>query len=54
MVSAGRSLRPVDGRLPVAPMPPGPDAGQLERFTVTDPAVIAWWRERMRAVQQYI
>ncbi len=54
VVSAGRSLRPVDGQLPVAPMPPAPDPGQLERFAVTDPGGHRWWRERIRAVQQYI
>ncbi|HPX37775.1 MAG TPA: enolase C-terminal domain-like protein [Mycobacterium sp.] len=54
VVSEGRSLRPVDGRLPVAPMPPGPDPVALERFAITDPAVVTWWRDRMRAVQQHI
>lgn len=54
VVSTSRSLRPVDGRLPVAPMPPGPDSVALERFAVTDPAIVTWWRDRMRAVQQYI
>jgi O-succinylbenzoate synthase len=51
LVSQGRSLIAVDGHLPVAPMPPAPDADQLARFAVSDPARVAWWRERLRAVQ---
>jgi O-succinylbenzoate synthase len=54
MVSTGRSLVPRDGFLPVAPMPPAPDAGALERFTVTDPAVVARWRQRLTAAQAYL
>ena len=54
VVSENRALRPDGGSLPVAPMPPGPDPAQVERFTVTDPAAINWWRRRMSAVQQYI
>lgn len=54
LVSESRALHPVDGMLPVAPMPPGPDPAALERFTVTDPATVSWWRERMRAVAHYI
>lgn len=54
LVSANRALRPDDGSLPVAPMPPGPDPVQLERFTVTDPASIDWWRRRMSSVVQYL
>lgn len=53
LVSAGRSLIPVDGHLPVAPMPPAPDPVQLARFTA-DPARVSWWRARMQAVQSYI
>lgn len=54
VVSAHRSLRPVDGTLPVAPMPPGPDVTELERFEVSAPVSVTWWRERMRSVAQYI
>lgn len=54
MVSTGRSLIPNDGYLPVAPMPPGPDPAALERFTVTDPATITRWRQRLTAAQAYL
>ena len=53
LVSGGRSLIPVDGHLPVAPMPPAPDPGQLTRFGA-DPDRVAWWRRRLRAVQQFV
>jgi o-succinylbenzoate synthase len=49
LVSAGRSLLPVDGYLPVAPMPPAPDPTLLSRFAVTDPDRLAWWRSRIRS-----
>lgn len=54
LVSQGRSLIPVDGHLPVAPMPPAPDGAQLARFSSTDQGRVSWWRERLKAVQQYI
>ncbi len=54
MVSAGRSLIARDGFLPVAPMPPAPDRAALERFTVTDPATLARWRQRLTAAQAYL
>lgn len=53
LVSAGRSLIPADGHLPVAPMPPAPDPGRLARFGA-DPAREARWRRRLRDVQQFI
>lgn len=53
LVSGGRSLIPADGHLPVAPMPPAPDPGQLTRFGA-DPDRVAWWRRRLRAVQQFV
>jgi O-succinylbenzoate synthase len=53
LVSSGRSLIPVDGHLPVAPMPPGPDPALLERFAA-DPARVSWWRARVQAVAPYI
>ena len=53
LVSAGRSLIPEDGHLPVAPMPPGPDPALLARFAA-DPARVSWWRARMAAVKPYI
>jgi O-succinylbenzoate synthase len=52
VVSLGRSLVTVDGHLPVAPMPPAPDADALARYALTDPARVAWWRERLRAAQR--
>ena len=54
VVSAGRSLIPSDGYLPVAPMPAAPDAVGLARFAVHDPETIAWWRKRLKAAQLYI
>lgn len=53
-VSDARSLVLVDGRLPVAPMPPRPDPERLQRFAVTDAARVAWWRARLDAVQRYL
>ncbi|OMB98271.1 O-succinylbenzoate synthase [Mycobacterium sp. NS-7484] len=49
LVADSRSLAAVDGYLPVAPMPPAPQPEQLERYAVTDPARVQWWRERLRA-----
>ncbi|MGI9163011.1 MAG: o-succinylbenzoate synthase [Mycobacterium sp.] len=54
VVSDARHLIPIDGYLPVAPMPPGPDAARLEEFAATDPAMIARWRELVAAVQKYL
>lgn len=54
LVSPGRSLIAVDGHLPVAPMPPAPDAAVLAEFAVTDADRVTWWRERLRAVQQLL
>lgn len=47
IVSPSRTLVPVDGHLPAAPMPAAPDPARLARFTVTDPDVIARWRDRL-------
>jgi hypothetical protein len=54
LVSAGRSLQPVDGHLPVAPMPPAPDPERLRQFQVTDTARVTWWRQRLAAVQHLL
>ena len=54
VVSPGRSLLPVDGHLPVAPMPPPPDRDVLAGFALRDDARIGWWRERLRAVRELI
>ncbi len=49
VVADSRSLVAVGGYLPVAPMPPAPQRDQLERYAVTDPVRVAWWRERLQA-----
>ena len=54
LVSPWRSLIPVDGHLPVAPMPPGPDRDQLAAFAVRDDERVGRWRERLRSVQDLI
>ena len=53
VVSEARHLAPVDGHLPVAPMPGAPDAARLERFPATD-AMVARWRGLLGAVQRYL
>jgi o-succinylbenzoate synthase len=53
LVGPARSLRPVDGYLPVAPVPPTPDPALLDRYEVADPERAAWWRARLaRLVEQ--
>lgn len=54
VVSDARHLVPVDGHLPVAPMPPGPDAARLREFAATDAAMVARWRGLVAAVQKYL
>ncbi|MUL85569.1 MULTISPECIES: o-succinylbenzoate synthase [unclassified Mycolicibacterium] len=49
VVADSRSLIAVDGYLPVAPMPPAPQRDLVERYAVTDPARVAWWRGRLQA-----
>jgi O-succinylbenzoate synthase len=51
LVSPSRSLMPVAGYLPVAPMPAAPDRELLARFEVTDPQTINRWRQRLRSVR---
>ncbi|HYO01190.1 MAG TPA: o-succinylbenzoate synthase [Mycobacterium sp.] len=46
-----RSLRPVDGHLPVAPMPASPAPELVERYALTDMERIAWWRRRLRSAR---
>ncbi|WP_166904840.1 o-succinylbenzoate synthase [Mycobacterium sp. DL440] len=48
VVADSRSLVTVDGYLPVAPMPPAPQRDRLERYALTDPARLTWWRERLQ------
>jgi O-succinylbenzoate synthase len=50
VVTAARSLLPVDGYLPVAPMPPAPDRELVERYALTDPERLTTWRMRLRSV----
>ena len=45
LVAEVRSLQPVDGYLPVAPMPPAPDPERMARFAQHDPAREAFWRD---------
>lgn len=52
VVSDGRSLIPVDGYLPVSPMPPAPDPAAVARHSVTDPARIAYWRDLLKAARR--
>lgn len=47
LVRQTRSLVPVDGHLPVAPMPPAPAPELLDRFALRDAARIRWWRDRL-------
>ncbi|MEU0498886.1 enolase C-terminal domain-like protein [Mycobacterium sp. NPDC006124] len=51
LVAPGRSLRPVDGHLPVAPTPAAPAAESLRRYAITDPARVDLWHRRLRAAQ---
>lgn len=47
VVGSARSLRPIDGYLPVAPTPPNPDPDLLTRFEITDPTRTQWWHDRL-------
>ncbi|GAB3462254.1 o-succinylbenzoate synthase [Actinophytocola sediminis] len=47
LVGPARSLRPVDGYLPVSPVPPTPDQGLLDRYEIADDERAAWWRDRL-------
>lgn len=49
LVADSRRLVPVDGFLPVAPMSPAPLSELLDRYSVTDPARIRWWRSRLES-----
>ena len=53
VVGEARSLRPVDGYLPVAPVPPTPEPSRMDRNAIADPARAAWWHDRLaRLVEQ--
>ena len=51
LVAEPRSLRPVDGYLPVAPASAGPDPVLLKRYALTDSARIDRWRQRLQAAR---
>lgn len=51
LVAGARSLVPVDGYLPVAPMSPAPDPALVERYAVNDQGRVAWWRERLHTAR---
>lgn len=46
-----RSLIPVDGHLPVAPMPASPDPELIARYGLVDEDRIAWWRNRLESAR---
>jgi len=54
VVTPGRRLIPVDGHLPVAPMPPGPDRARLADLVPADPRTVVRWRQRLAAAQVYL
>jgi len=54
VVSDARSLIPADGYLPVAPMPPAPDAVRLRQFAPPEAATEARWRALLTAAQTYV
>ncbi|MCV7420242.1 O-succinylbenzoate synthase [Mycobacterium yunnanensis] len=51
LVAPGRSLRPVDGHLPVAPTPAAPSADLLRQYAITDSDRADLWRRRLRAAR---
>jgi O-succinylbenzoate synthase len=51
VVAGQAALRPVDGHLPVPRTPPAPDPALLDRYELTDPQRVAWWRNRLARVQ---
>ena len=54
LVSDARSLIPVGGFLPVAPMPPAPDSARLRQFSPPDAATESRWRALLTAAQAFI
>lgn len=54
LVGEGRRLIPTDGCLPVAPMPPAPDPDLVERFALSDPVRVSWWRARLWRAREYL
>lgn len=54
VVSDARALIPVDGHLPVAPMPPGPNLKRLQEFAPSDEEASRTWRALLDATRDYI
>ncbi|MCX2929513.1 O-succinylbenzoate synthase [Mycobacterium sp. CVI_P3] len=54
VVSAGRTLIPADGYLPVAPMAPAPDVERLAQFSLHDTERIVWWRRRLTTASELV
>lgn len=51
LVAKQRSLVPVDGYLPVAPMPASPEPEFVRQYALSEPDGVAWWRERLRSAR---
>lgn len=51
LVAPGRSLRPVEGYLPVAPTPAAPVPELVRRFAVTDAERVEAWQRRLRSAR---
>lgn len=54
LVAGARSLIPVGGYLPVAPMPPAPDPELVRQYAITDSARIDWWRGRLGTARRSV
>ena len=51
VVTPGRAMVATDGYLPVAPMPPAPEAALLAEYALADAAALSRWRQRLQAVR---
>jgi o-succinylbenzoate synthase len=51
LVVPGRSLRPADGHLPVAPTPAAPSVELLRQFEITDAGRVQRWRRRLQSAR---
>lgn len=49
-----RALVPVDGFVPVAPMPPRPEPELLARWALTDGNTIRWWQARLARARSFL
>ena len=52
VAAASRALIPVDGYVPVAPMPPAPQPELLDRWALTDHQAVQRWRARLSRAQE--